>query len=127
MRENMSVFKEYYPDAAEGDRDHICIELVQESLEKAKEAIKCDLSDGVSWYFLGNAHFALFFASDKLSNEKQNDLTVHLSSALKAYMRAEKDSVAGSLPDLYFNRGCILEYLEVGVWFSIFGTFKRVT
>eukprot|EP01135_Chromosphaera_perkinsii_P004682 Nk52_evm31s293 gene=Nk52_evmTU31s293 len=124
-RNNAATFAEYYPEANESERERICLDLVKESLDKAKDAVKVDLDDGVSWYFLGNAHLALFFASDKLSGEKASEITAHLTSALKAYIRAEKDPIAAANPDLYYNRGCIYEYLEN--FMDALGNFAYVT
>lgn len=61
------------------------------------------MSDSQSWYCLGNAHLTHFF--------RNNENTSHLDSALKAYAQTEK-TMKEPNPDLYYNRGTILEYLE---------------
>jgi len=57
----------------------------------------------MSWYVLGNAHLTNFFTN--------NESTKELESALKAYSLSEKYSKDPN-PDLFFNRGQVLEYLE---------------
>lgn len=61
------------------------------------------MSDSQSWYVLGNAHLTNFFVN--------NESTKELELALKAYSFTEK-YMKESNPDLYFNRGTVLEYLE---------------
>lgn len=73
------------------------------SIELAKAAIKLDMGDSQSWYVLGNAHLTNFFAN--------NESTKELEQSLKAYQLAEKNLKEPN-PDLYFNRGTVLEYLE---------------
>lgn len=73
------------------------------SIELAKKAITCDMSDSQSWYVLGNAHLTNFFVN--------NQSTLELESALKAYGLTEK-YLKEPNPDLYFNRATVLEYLE---------------
>lgn len=78
---------------------------ISESLDIAKEAIKLDLEDGHSWFVLGNAFLALFFA--------KMETVEHLKQALKAYKKAEMDKVeAVNNPDLHQNRATVHEYLE---------------
>lgn len=78
---------------------------IVESLDLAKNAIKLDLSDGHSWFVLGNAYLALFFAS--------MDTVEHVRQALKAYRRAETDRTEGTNnPDLHQNRATIHRYQE---------------
>lgn len=78
---------------------------IVESLDLAKKAIKLDLTDGHSWFVLGNAYLALFFAS--------MDTVEHIRQALKAYKRAESDKVEGTNnPDLHQNRATIHKYQE---------------
>lgn len=78
---------------------------VVESLDLAKRAIKVDITDGHSWFVMGNAYLALFFAS--------MDTVEHVRQALKAYKRAETDKVeATNNPDLHQNRATIHKYQE---------------
>lgn len=78
---------------------------VIESLDMAKDAIKLDVADGHSWFVLGNAYLALFFAS--------MDSVEHVRQALKAYRRAEADKTEGTNnPDLHQNRATIHKFME---------------
>lgn len=61
-----------------------------------------DLSDGESWYVLGNAMLIDFFVNLKKIDQ--------LNMALKAYNQAEQYQQKPN-PDLYYNRGQILSYL----------------
>ncbi|WAR11624.1 TTC5-like protein [Mya arenaria] len=80
------------------------IALIEESVEKAKEAVQMDISDGESWLILGNAYFSLFFS--KGQNPKI------LTQAMSAYKQAEKDVVAKNNPDLHFNRSSVYKFEE---------------
>ncbi|XP_057426754.1 uncharacterized protein LOC130720157 [Lotus japonicus] len=80
-------------------------ELVEESIEHAKEAITLDVKDGNSWYNLGNAYLTSFFVTGAWDHAK-------LSHSLKAYQNAEKDERMKSNPDLYFNYATVNKYLE---------------
>lgn len=73
------------------------------SIDLAKGAIRLDMGDSQSWYVLGNAHLTNFFAN--------NESTKELEQSLKAYQLAEKNLKEPN-PDLFFNRGTVLEYLE---------------
>jgi len=78
---------------------------ITESLDVAKQAIKLDMSDGRSWFVLGNAYLALFFA--------KMETVDHVKQALKAYVQAEKDKgQATNNPDLHYNRATIHKYQE---------------
>ena len=78
---------------------------ITQSLDIAKDAIKLDLSDGRSWYVLGNAYLALFFS--------RMETAEHVWNAMKAYKRAESDKSQGvNNPDLHQNRATIHEYQE---------------
>ncbi|KAJ0037537.1 hypothetical protein Pint_22203 [Pistacia integerrima] len=72
------------------------IEIVEESIQHAKEAITLDVKDGNSWYNLGNACLTSFFVTGSWDHQK-------LLQSLKAYQNAEKDEKMKSNPDLYFN------------------------
>ena len=78
-------------------------QLLNDSIDYAKQAVTCDLGDSESWYVLGNAHLNNFFSGGQLYE--------HLDYALKAYSQSEKNQVFEN-PDLYHNRGTIYSYLE---------------
>ncbi|XP_061365039.1 uncharacterized protein LOC133308433 isoform X2 [Gastrolobium bilobum] len=80
-------------------------ELVEESIQHAKEAITLDVKDGNSWYNLGNACLTSFFVTGAWDHTK-------LLHSLKAYQNAEKDERMKSSPDLYFNCATVNKYLE---------------
>ncbi|KAI5401296.1 uncharacterized protein LOC127097959 isoform X1 [Lathyrus oleraceus] len=80
-------------------------ELVDESIQHAKEAIALDVKDGDSWYNLGNAYLTSFFVTGGLDHSR-------LSHSLKAYQNAEKDEGIKSNPDFYFNSATANKYLE---------------
>ncbi|KAJ7943058.1 Tetratricopeptide repeat protein 5 [Quillaja saponaria] len=80
-------------------------ELVEESIQHAKEAITLDVKDGNSWYNLGNAWLTSFFVSGAWDHSK-------LLHSLKAYQNADKDEKMKSNPDLYFNSATVNQYLE---------------
>lgn len=75
------------------------------SLDKAKEAVKCDIEDGISWYILGNAYLTLFFSS---TNREQ---TV-LKACKAAYVKAYNDKKAYCQTDFLFNYATLLQYEE---------------
>ncbi|CAL0320774.1 unnamed protein product [Lupinus luteus] len=81
------------------------VELVEESIQHAKEAITLDVKDGNSWYNLGNACLTSFFVNGAWDHSK-------LLNSLKAYQNAEKDERMSSNPDLYFNSATVHKYLE---------------
>ncbi|XWS63512.1 hypothetical protein CRYUN_Cryun06bG0104600 [Craigia yunnanensis] len=80
-------------------------EIVEESIQHAKEAITLDVKDGNSWYNLGNACLTSFFVTGTWDHSK-------LLQSLKAYQNAEKDERMKSNPDLYFNGATVNKYLE---------------
>ncbi|KAF7827709.1 tetratricopeptide repeat protein 5-like [Senna tora] len=80
-------------------------ELVDESIQHAKEAITLDVKDGNSWYNLGNACLTSFFVTGAWDHSK-------LLHSLKAYQNSEKDERMKSNPDLYFNSATVNKYLE---------------
>ncbi|KAJ0094158.1 hypothetical protein Patl1_15237 [Pistacia atlantica] len=57
------------------------IEIVEESIQHAKEAITLDVKDGNSWYNLGNACLTSFFVTGSWDHQK-------LLQSLKAYQNA---------------------------------------
>ncbi|XP_010253138.1 PREDICTED: tetratricopeptide repeat protein 5-like isoform X2 [Nelumbo nucifera] len=80
-------------------------QIVEESIQHAKEAIALDVKDGNSWYNLGNACLTSFFVTGAWDHNK-------LLHSLKAYQNAEKDESVKSNPDLYFNCATVNKYLE---------------
>ncbi|CAN1311771.1 Tetratricopeptide repeat protein 5 [Linum perenne] len=80
-------------------------EIVDESIQHAKDAISLDVKDGNSWYNLGNAYLTSFFITGAWEHNK-------LRQALKAYQIAEKDERTHSNPDLFFNCATVNKYLE---------------
>ncbi|MCO5591747.1 hypothetical protein L7F22_045739 [Adiantum nelumboides] len=80
-------------------------EAVEESIKHAKDAVSLDVKDGQSWYTLGNAYLTSFFVMGTWDQSK-------LRQSLKAYQNAEKDELANSNPDLYFNCATVNRYLE---------------
>lgn len=80
-------------------------EIVEESIQHAKDAIALDVKDGNSWYNLGNACLTSFFVTGVCDHNK-------LLRSLKAYQNAEKDERMKSNPDLYFNCATVNKYLE---------------
>ncbi|KAH7302738.1 hypothetical protein KP509_23G085400 [Ceratopteris richardii] len=80
-------------------------EVVEESIKHAKNAVSLDVKDGQSWYTLGNAYLTSFFVTGTWDQSK-------LHQSLKAYQNAEKDELANSNPDLYFNCATVNRYLE---------------
>ena len=59
-------------------------ENVKESLDLANKAVMLDMTDGYSWYVLGNAHLTHFFLGQQNHTE--------LEMALKAYSQSEKNA-----------------------------------
>lgn len=81
------------------------LENLMKSLEKAKEAVKCDVDDGISWYILGNAYLTVFF------NSKNYNESI-LKACRVSYEKAKRDEVAFSQPDFLFNYASLLLYEE---------------
>jgi tetratricopeptide (TPR) repeat protein len=89
--------------------------LVAESMDHAKEAVKLDVTDGASWYAVGMAYMAAFFADGASDATK-------LAQSLKAYRNAENGGPSGDgsvggggvgdSPDLHFNRAIVHRYVE---------------
>ncbi|CAK7326685.1 unnamed protein product [Dovyalis caffra] len=80
-------------------------QIIEESIQHAKDAITLDVKDGNSWYNLGNACLTSFFVTGAWDHSK-------LLQSLKAYQNAEKDERMKSNPDLYFNCATANQYLE---------------
>ncbi|GFO20713.1 tetratricopeptide repeat protein 5 [Plakobranchus ocellatus] len=79
------------------------VKLIEESIERAKEAVQLDITDGTSWLILGNAYVCQTFSQGQ--NPKA------LKQAMQAYTQADKDSVARANPDLHFNRAVTYKYI----------------
>jgi tetratricopeptide (TPR) repeat protein len=79
--------------------------LAAESVAHAKAALQCDVADGASWYNLAMAQLAHAFAAGGGAAEA-------LAAVLKAFAQAERCGEAARNPDLHFNRGVTLRYLE---------------
>lgn len=77
---------------------------IQQGVDYAKEAVSLDTTDGISWAILGNSYLSSFFII------AQDPATLRL--CMSAYMQAEKDIVARSNPDLYYNKAVALKYQE---------------
>ncbi|KAK3126840.1 hypothetical protein QOZ80_7AG0563620 [Eleusine coracana subsp. coracana] len=88
---------------AQGSEDQLL--LVEESIKHAKEAVMLDITDGNSWYNLGNAYLTSFFVGGAWDHTK-------LHHSLKAYQNAEKDKFMNSYPDLHYNFATADKYLE---------------
>lgn len=80
------------------------VENVKMSVEKAKEAVQCDVRDGISWYVLGNAYLSLFFCGSQSPQL--------IKQCMTAYSQAYKDPVAQNNPDLHFNQAMAYKYQE---------------
>ncbi|KAG9449054.1 hypothetical protein H6P81_009019 [Aristolochia fimbriata] len=81
------------------------VQLVDESVEHAKEAVSCDVKDGYSWYNLGNAWLTRYFVTGAWDQKI-------LLEVLKAYVHAEKDESMKSNPDLYYNCATVNKFLQ---------------
>ncbi|XP_020522845.1 tetratricopeptide repeat protein 5 isoform X1 [Amborella trichopoda] len=93
------------------------LELVEESIGHAKEAVMLDIKDGSSWHTLGNSYFVSFFVGGTQDEEK-------LKHALKAYANAvslhkfwpwsykEKDESMKTNSDLHFNKAILDQFME---------------
>lgn len=80
------------------------VENVKLSVEKAKEAVQCDVKDGTSWYILGNAYLSFFFCGSQSPQ--------FIKQCMTAYSQAYKDPVARNNPDLHFNRAMAYKFQE---------------
>ncbi|XP_046870037.1 tetratricopeptide repeat protein 5 [Hypomesus transpacificus] len=89
---------------------------VLESVDMARQAVQLDVTDGTSWYILGNAYISLFFTCGQNPQMSQQ--------ALSAYAQSEKvDRAASSNPDLHFNRATLFQYEEM--FGSALGGYSR--
>ena len=94
---NLSMVLRQFGNSREEKLQHI-----NESVVKAKDAISLDISDGMSWFVLGNAYLSQFFGGTQSEQIIQQ--------CLKAYSQAEKDPIAKNNPDLHFNRSMCFLY-----------------
>eukprot|EP00462_Mataza_sp_D1_P015468 CAMPEP_0175153116 /NCGR_PEP_ID=MMETSP0087-20121206/19534_1 /TAXON_ID=136419 /ORGANISM="Unknown Unknown, Strain D1" /LENGTH=383 /DNA_ID=CAMNT_0016439711 /DNA_START=45 /DNA_END=1196 /DNA_ORIENTATION=+ len=78
---------------------------VEESVNRAKQAIALDVKSADNWFVMGNAYLSQCFS-----------LGTHdpklLNSAFKAYLRSEELQGSSLNPDLYYNKGNIHKYNE---------------
>ncbi|XP_017291643.1 tetratricopeptide repeat protein 5 [Kryptolebias marmoratus] len=89
--------------AADNDEKGKC---VLESVDMARQAVQLDVTDGTSWYILGNAYLSMFFTCGQNPHFSQQ--------ALSAYAKAEKaDKIAPCIPELHFNRANLFQYEEM--------------
>ena len=80
------------------------VDNIRLSVETAKQAVALDVSDGVSWFVLGNAFLSCFFFAGQ--NPAQ------LKQCMSAYSRAEQDRASVNNPDLHYNRAVAFKYQE---------------
>ncbi|XP_033992684.1 tetratricopeptide repeat protein 5 [Trematomus bernacchii] len=79
---------------------------VMDSVVLAREAVQLDVTDGTSWYILGNANVSLFFTSGQKPQLSQQ--------AMSAYAQSEKvDRAASCYPELHYNRATLFQYEEM--------------
>jgi tetratricopeptide (TPR) repeat protein len=98
LRNLSMILRQMGKDAAEK------LKNVSISVEKAKAAVSFDVSDGLSWYVLGNAYLSLFFISGHSA--------ALMKQCMTAYAQAEKDPLASNNPDLHYNRAVAYQYEE---------------
>ncbi|XP_049617475.1 tetratricopeptide repeat protein 5 [Syngnathus scovelli] len=109
---NMSMVLRQLP-AADGDAHS---KQVMESVDMARQAVQLDVSDGTSWYILGNAYVSLFFSCGQRPQLS--------TQALSAYAQAERvDRAAACYPELHFNRATLFQYEEM--FGSALGGYSR--
>ena len=85
-------------------QDQATQEEIQKSVTISKEAVALDVTDGTSWYILGNAYLSQFFHCGQASNV--------LKCSLNAYTKAQVDDKVLSDPDYYYNKGIVSRYLD---------------
>ncbi|XP_061619260.1 tetratricopeptide repeat protein 5 isoform X4 [Phyllopteryx taeniolatus] len=109
---NMSMVLRQLP-AAGGDAHG---KQVLESVDVARQAVQLDVTDGTSWYILGNAYVSLFFSCGQKPQLS--------TQALSAYAQAERvDRAAACYPELHFNRATLFQYEEM--FGSALGGYSR--
>ena len=85
-------------------QESVSNEEIEESVKISKEAVTLDVTDGTSWYILGNAYLAQFFLCGQASNV--------LKCSLNAYSKASADEKVLSDPDYHYNKGIVFKYLD---------------
>ena len=85
-------------------QNSVSMKEIEESVKISKEAVSLDVTDGTSWYILGNAYLAQFFLCGQASNV--------LKFSLSAYSKASTDEKVLSDPDYHYNKGIVLKYLD---------------
>ncbi|XP_059932672.1 tetratricopeptide repeat protein 5 [Gadus macrocephalus] len=109
---NLSMVLRQLPSSAGEEQG----KRVMESVDMARQAVQMDVSDGTSWYILGNAYVSLFFTCGQNPQMSQQ--------ALSAYAQSEKvDRMASSYPELHFNRATLFQYEEM--FGSALGGYSR--
>uniref|UniRef100_A0A6B0VCH8 Putative tetratricopeptide repeat protein n=1 Tax=Ixodes ricinus TaxID=34613 RepID=A0A6B0VCH8_IXORI len=96
---NLSMLLRQVGETPEDKLKNVC-----DSVDKAKQALELDITDGNSWYILGNAYLALYFSGS------QNAKTVQ--EAMSAYSRALEDPKMKYSSDLYHNFAVALKHQE---------------
>ncbi|XP_072885543.1 tetratricopeptide repeat protein 5 [Hemitrygon akajei] len=97
---NLSIVLRHLPAQEEDGTKNVLA-----SVEQAKVAVQMDVTDGTSWYILGNAYLSLFFLTGQSERVSQQ--------ALGAYAQAEKvDTASRNNPDLQLNRSTLHRYEE---------------
>ncbi|KAM3842415.1 tetratricopeptide repeat protein 5 [Diretmus argenteus] len=109
---NLSMVLRQLP-AEDGDKQG---QRVMESVDMARQAVQLDVTDGTSWYILGNAYVSLFFTCGQNPQMSQQ--------ALSAYAQSEKvDRTSSCYPELHFNRATLFQYEEM--FGSALGGYSR--
>ncbi|KAK5848286.1 hypothetical protein PBY51_005914 [Eleginops maclovinus] len=99
---NLSMVLRQLPTANSEDHN----KHVMDSVVLAREAVQLDVTDGTSWYILGNANVSLFFTSGQKPQLSQQ--------AMSAYAQSEKvERAASCYPELHYNRATLFQYEEM--------------
>jgi len=80
------------------------VENIRQSVDTAKQSVKIDVTDGQSWFVLGNAYLSVFFFAGQSPNT--------LKQCMAAYSKAEQDKKQLRNPDLFYNRSVAYCYQE---------------
>ncbi|CAN7992141.1 unnamed protein product, partial [Ixodes hexagonus] len=87
-----------------GETPNEKLKNICDSVDRAKQALELDITDGQSWYILGNAYLALYFSGSQSAKT--------LQEAMSAYSRALEDPKMKYSPDLYYNFAAALKHQE---------------
>ncbi|XP_054155397.1 tetratricopeptide repeat protein 5-like [Oppia nitens] len=98
LRNTSMILRQLNGTVAERDSN------LTKSVDKAKQALDCDLQDGISWYVLGNAYLTLFFRAPTTRNSGL------LKLCKAAYIKANEDEVAKCQSDYLYNYATVLHY-----------------